>query len=106
MKQVVINPPIESINLEYVNEQHIIIGYHKATKSWDKLSKFYNPSGQNFYQWCGLENSDYFSSSVSENIDEVSISYLHKGNSVYIFDSFDQFIAEFPKLVKLKEVSK
>jgi hypothetical protein len=126
MKKVIIKTPVETvINPEQTSEEQIIIGYFNnecltccnkkcltrcnSENCWDKLSKIYIGSGHLKYQWCNLEKTNGWSSLFVDvgfyTVVDATKAYLNDGNEVYVFDSFAQFIDEFPALVKSKEAA-
>jgi hypothetical protein len=108
MKKVVIQKPVESvIDLNGVHEGQIIIGYFEGyAKSWHKLSQIYGDFSGMRFQWCGLlDTCDWCSPAVSSITKAVKnfINIKETKNEVYVFDTFDQFLEEFPALVKSKK---
>lgn len=105
MKRVVIEKPDETvIDLSKVTKEHIIIGYfNDCVEGWFKLQKQYNcPSPQ--WQWCGLENTNDWCSPCADSIEKAIKQFATEyKNEVYIFDTFEQFLEEFPALVKSKK---
>jgi hypothetical protein len=106
LKRVVIEMPVETvIRPEVVTADQIIIG--RIDNYWHKLSKFYVNRIDKF-QWCSLSNSDSYAGCCSEgfsNVKDAIKAFLkeHSEPKVYVFDSLDEFLSEFPTLVKSKK---
>lgn len=112
MKRVVIEKPVDVItNLDELDERQIVIGCFVGTDfiGWHKLSKIYIDLNNN-YQWCSLLNtstwvscSEVFGFSSVQLAVKAFLTTNEYKNQVYVFDTFDQFIKEFPALVELKQ---
>ncbi len=105
MKKVIVKKMIKSeISINEVNKNQIIVGYfNDCVKGWFKLQKLHHrPKSQ--WQWCGLESTNEWCSPHAGSIEEAIEQFAseHK-NEVYVFDSFDEFLEEFPALVESKK---